>query len=240
MLKKLARLACAAVLLYGCVTPSGEGGLNEVLGGRSGPRPLGETELIAGLKEALRVGAGNAVQSTSRLDGYYRNPQIKIPLPENVRKAENLLRMAGLGDQVDAFEQSMNRAAEKAAPEAKALFVETIGQMTFADARRILKGRENEATLFFKEHTYQPLLQRFKPMVHTAMSEVGATRYYQTLHSKVRNIPMAGSMTLDLDQYVTQGALDGLFYMLAQEEAKIRRDPAARVTELLRRVFGAK
>lgn len=239
MLKKMILAACVAACLSGCVTPSGGGGLNDLLGGLSAARPLSEGEIVAGLKEALKVGTGNAVQLTSRLDGYYRNPQIRILLPENVRKAENLLRMAGLGGQVDAFEQSMNRAAERAAPEAKALFVDTIGRMTFADARRILKGRESEATLFFKEQTYQPLAQRFKPLVHNAMSEVGVTRYYQTLHNKIRNIPMADSMTPDLDQYVTQGALDGLFFMLAQEEARIRRDPAARVTELLKRVFGS-
>jgi hypothetical protein len=236
---KILLLTTLALLVGGCVTPSGNGGLNDILGGISSARPLGENEIIAGLKEALKVGTGNAVQLTSRVDGYYKHPQIKIPLPENVRKAENLLRMAGLGGQVDAFELSMNRAAEKAAPEARALFVDTIGRMSFADARKILKGRDNEATLFFKQNTYQPLTQRFKPLVHQAIAEVGVTRYYQTINTKIRNIPMADSFTLDLDQYVTQAALDGLFFMLAQEEAKIRRDPAARVTELLKRVFGA-
>ena len=240
MLKKMVGIACLAVLLSGCVTPAGDSGLNEILGGISGNRPLSEGEIIAGLKEALKVGTGNAVQLTSRLDGYYKHPSIRIPLPENVRKTENLLRLAGLGGQVDAFELSMNRAAEKAAPEARALFFDTIGRMTFADARKILKGRDDEATLFFKEKTYHPLTQRFKPLVHQAMSEVGVTRYYQTLHTKIRNIPMADSFALDLDQYVTQAALDGLFFMLAQEEAKIRRDPAARVTELLKRVFGGR
>jgi len=141
-----------------------------------------------------------------------------------------------MGAQVDAFELSMNRAAERAAPEAKALFVETIKQMTFADARQILNGRENEATLYFKDKTYQSLSQRFKPLVHTAMSEVGVTHYYQRMTAGLSGLAVGDS--LDLDRYVTGKALDGLFVMLAQEEAKIRNDPAARVTDLLKHVFG--
>ncbi len=202
-------------------------------------QPLTQNEIIAGLKQALEVGTGNAVALTSKTDGYFKNPQIKIPLPEQVRKAEDLLRTVGLGDQVTAFEKSMNRAAERAAPEAKALFVTAIKQMTFADAKKILQGRENEATLYFEEKTSAPLAQRFKPIVHSAMSEVGVTRYYQSIESKLRVLPLGGSLNLDLDQYVTGKALDGLFFMVAQEEAKIRKDPAARVTELLKRVFGA-
>jgi hypothetical protein len=239
MLKNLVLVASLALLVCGCVTPSGNGGLGDILGGISGPKPLGENEIVAGLKEALRIGTANAVQLASRVDGYYKHPQIKIPVPENVRKAETLLRMAGLGDQVDAFERSMNRAAEKAAPAARDLFIDTIGRMTFADARKILKGRDNEATRFFKERTYEPLEQRFRPLVHQAMAEVGVTRYYQVLNANLRNMPLADSLTIDLDQYVTRAALDGLFFMLAQEEARIRRDPAARVTELLKRVFGS-
>jgi hypothetical protein len=232
-------VAGLVLLLLGCVTTSGQGELNDLLGALSDGKPLSDGDIIAGLKEALKVGTGNAVGLTSKVDGYFKNPKIKIPLPENVRKVEELMRLAGFGEQVEAFELSMNRAAERAAPEAQALFIDTVGKMTFADARKILKGRENEATLYFKEKTYQPLAQRFKPLVHQAMSEVGVTRYYQTLNAKIRNIPMTESLNMDIDQYVTQGALDGLFYMLAQEEAKIRKDPAARVTELLKRVFGS-
>jgi hypothetical protein len=136
---------------------------------------------------------------------------------------------------VDAFELSMNRAAERAAPEARALFVQTIKQMSFADARKILNGRDNEATLYFRDKTYLHLTQRFKPLVHAAMSEVGVTSAYQKLTAGLSGLRTSDA--LDLDQYVTVKALDGLFFMLAQEEARIRSDPAARVTDLLKRVF---
>jgi hypothetical protein len=217
----------------------GLGGMMDQVAQMQSGRPLTQNEIVAGLKQALEVGTGHAVALTSKTDGYFMNPQIKIPLPEQVRKAEDLLRTVGLGEQVSAFEKSMNRAAERAAPEAKALFITAIQQMTFADAKKILQGQENEATLYFKEKTSQPLAQRFNPIVHDAMSQVGVTRYYQSIESKLRVLPLSGQ-SLDLDQYVTQKALDGLFFMLAQEEAKIRKDPAARVTELLKRVFGAR
>ena len=176
----------------------------------------------------------------SKVNGYYKNPKIKIPLPKAVRKVEKVLRAVGYGPQVDAFELSMNRAAEKAAPKAKAMFWDAIKQMTFSDARKILKGRDNEATLYFKDRTSHKLSQLFKPIVHKAMSTVGVTRKYQELDAKVRSMPLGKDVSFDLDEYVTNGALEGLFYMLAKEERKIRKDPAARVTKLLKEVFGIK
>jgi hypothetical protein len=227
-----------AVTVFAC-----QGGMDGVLGQVArelqASQGLGQSDIVAGLKEALRVGTENAVDVTSKFNGYYSNPEIKIPLPENLRKVDNVLRMAGMGQQVTSFEQSMNRAAERAAPEAKALFVGAIKQMTFADAKKILNGRENEATLFFKDKTYHALGQRFEPLVHNAMAEVGVTRSYQTLEDKIRVLPVKGLMDFNLDQYVTDKALDGLFVMLAQEEAKIRTDPAARVTDILKKVFGS-
>jgi hypothetical protein len=178
------------------------------------------------------------LETVSRVGGYYDNPKIRIPLPETVQNVEQFIRMAGYGPQLDAFELSMNRAAERAAPEAKAIFWDAITQMTFSDARRILQGRGNEATLYFKDKTYQRLGQIFEPIVHNAMSQVGVTHKYQQLEEGVRGLPLVGGMSFDLDKYVTDGALEGLFYMLAREERKIRRDPAARVTELLKEVFG--
>ena len=201
---------------------------------------LTEGEIVKGLKEALEIGTDNAVKMVSRKNGYYDNPEIRIPLPESVRKVETVLRGVGFGSQVDAFDLSMNRAAEQAAPEAKALFVETIKQMSFADARKILEGEDNAATLYFKEKTEKQLSQTFKPIVHSSMSEVGVTRSYQDLNTKVQSIPFAGNINMDLDQYVTDRALDGLFLMLAEEERKIRQDPVARVTDLLKEVFGGK
>lgn len=201
---------------------------------------LSEEKIIEGLKEALEIGTGNAVKIVSRVDGYYGNPKIKIPLPAPVQKAEKVLRTVGFGPKLDDFLLSMNRAAEKAAPEAKSLFWEAIKKMSFDDARKILNGKENEATLYFEDKTRNKLVTLFKPIVNTSMSRVGVTNYYQQLDAKVRSIPFTESFRFDLDQYVTDRALDGLFFMLAEEERKIRKDPAARVTDLLKEVFGSK
>lgn len=199
--------------------------------------PLNESEIIKGLKEALQIGTGNAVEMVSKIDGYYKNPNIRIPLPEQVRKMEMLIRAAGFGSQVDTFELSMNRAAEKAAPEAKIIFWDVIKQMSISDARKILNGRDNEATLYFQDKTSAKLREIFKPIVNKAMSEVGVTHAYQDLNAKIKTIPFAESLSFDLDQYVTDQAMGGLFFMLAEEEAKIRRDPKARITDLLKKVF---
>lgn len=209
-------------------------GLQQAVGLGGGPS---ETKIIDGLKEALQVGTKNAVEVVSKVGGYAENPQIRIPLPGAVQQVEQIIRTAGFGEQLDAFEMSMNRAAEKAAPQAKAIFSDAIKAMTISDAATILKGRENEATLYFKDKTHDPLSQVFKPIIREAMSGVGVTRKFQALNDMVRTLPFVQQFTFDLDQYVNDRALDGLFWMLAQEEKKIRQDPAARVTDLLKEVF---
>lgn len=201
---------------------------------------LSDSKIVDGLKEALEIGTGNAVETVSQVGGYYNNPQIKIPLPGPVQKVEKILRTAGYGAQLDAFELSMNKAAETAAPQAKGIFWDAIKKMNIADARKILEGREDEATLYFKDKTYDQLSETFKPIVHTTMSEVGVTRRFQELNESASSVPFAGGFSFDLDKYVTEGGLDGLFHTLAQEEKKIRQDPAARVTDLLKEVFGGK
>ena len=201
---------------------------------------LTDSKIVQGLKEALEIGTENAVEEVSQLDGYYKNPDIKIPLPKAVQKVEMVMKAMGYGPEVDAFSRSMNRAAERAAPEAKALFWDAIKAMTFEDAHTILKGRDNEATLYFEDKTRDKLHQLFMPIVHSAMEEIGVTRTYQEVHKKLSAIPFADRLNVDLDEYVTEKALDGLFYMVAEEERKIRKDPAARVTRLLKDVFGGK
>ncbi|MDY0375072.1 MAG: DUF4197 domain-containing protein [Desulfobacterium sp.] len=201
------------------------------------PSDLSDDTIIKGLKEALAVGAEKAVDLVSQSDGYYKNPAIKIPLPPAVQKIETVLRSMGLAEQVDQFEMSMNRAAEQAAPQATALFVDAVKEMSFSDARKILNGRQNEATLYFKERTQDKLSELFKPVVHKSMAEVGVTRNFQELSAKASTIPFAGTLDLDPDTYVTAKALDGLFLMVEKEEEKIRQNPTARVTDLLKTVF---
>ena len=232
-------LVAAFVMLQGPLADAKLGDILKGLKGVVGGQGLSEARIVDGLKEALTIGTSNAVTVVSRVDGYYGNPKIRIPLPENVQKAESILRTLGYGRKVDEFELSMNRAAEHAAPEAKALFVDAIKQMSIADARKILEGRDNEATLYFKDKTHQKLEEIFKPIVRSSMSAVGVTSAYQSLDAKVRTVPFAERWTFDLDQYVTDKSLDGVFLMVAEEERKIRTNPAARVTDLLRDVFGS-
>jgi hypothetical protein len=210
-------------------------GVQKMLGTQS---ELSEDKITAGLKEALQIGTRNAVQIVSKKGGFYDNPKIRIPLPEPIQKVEALARAGGFGKQIDEFEMSMNTAAEKAAPQAKAIFWDAIKQMTFSDARKILNGRQDEATLYFKDKTYDRLSELFRPVIHQSMSKFGVTQKYQTLEQMVAGIPVLGGERFNLDRYVDEKALDGLFYMLAQQEKKIREDPAARVTELLKEVFG--
>ena len=207
----------------------------KALGGSAGG--LSNDEITAGLKEALQVGTEKAVGLVSQPDGFYKNPAIKIPLPESVQKVEKLLRTAGYGEKVDAFELSMNRAAERAAPEAKSIFWDAITNMNFDDAQKILNGRDNEATLYFEDKTSTRLQEVFKPIVKDAMGQVGVTRSYQELNEKITSLPFGKSASFDIDQYVTDGALQGLFKMLAEQERQIRTQPAARVTDLLQKVF---
>ena len=229
--------------LSAVAVPSAAGGwkdyIKDVQKALNGGESITEVDIIKGLKEALHIGTDKAIQGVSKINGYYKNSKIKIPLPKTVQKVEKPLRVAGYGAQVDSFEMSMNRAAEKAAPKAKSLFWDAIKAMTFSDAKKILKGRESEATLYFKGKTFDRLQNIFEPIVYKTMSQVGVTRRFQDLNAKVKKIPFAERLSFDLDQYVTGRALDGLFLMLAKEEAKIRQDPAARVTDLLKRVFGS-
>lgn len=191
-----------------------------------------------GLKEALSIGIENTVQILGRPDGYFRNELIKILLPPQFKTVERAMRLAGMSGLLDQFVQSMNRAAEAAAPFAKDIFVSAIKQITFDDARRILTGSDTAATEFFQTKTSSKLGELFKPVVQKAMSEVGVTNQYQILTSRLKMIPFVKAESLDLDQYVVDQAMKGLFFTLGEEEKKIRTNPAARVTSLLREVFG--
>lgn len=198
-----------------------------------------QTTIASGLKEALTVGTGNAVTSVSKTDGYFGNKMIKILMPEKIQTAANALGKLGYEKQVDDFVLSMNRAAEKAAPKAKEIFVDAIKQMTIDDAKKILNGGNTAATDYFKSKTSKKIFETFKPIVSSSMNEVGVTKAYNDMMGKyTSSVPFSKKESLDLNTYVTNKASDGLFYMVGQEEIKIRTDPAARVTDLLKNVFG--
>ena len=207
------------------------------VGQKSGP---GNDQIVAGLKEALSIGTGNAVAATSKTDGYFGNRAIKILMPDKIQKVADVLGKVGYQKEVDDFVLSMNRAAEKAAPQAKAIFISAIRQMTVEDARKILGGGDTAATEYFKAKTSGKLYESFRPIVSSSMNEAGTTRSYKEMMGKYSSLPFASAESLDLDRYVTNKSLDGLFFLVGQEEIKIRKDPAARVTDLLKSVFGGK
>ncbi len=204
---------------------------------RESNKELDTDTIVAGLKEALNVGAKNGVSTVSKVDGYFGNALIKIPMPDKLEKIERTLRRYGFQKEVDQFVLSMNRAAEKAAPQALSFFVGAIKEMTIPDAVKILRGKDTEATDFLRSKTYDKIYTSFKPPIATAMNDVGVTRSFKEMMDKARRIPLLKKESVDLDHYVTSKALDGLFVMVAQEEKKIRKDPAARVTDLLKKVF---
>jgi len=209
----------------------------EIPQGSTAAKGLDESTIVSGLKESLSIGAKNAVGLVSRPNGYFGNDAIKIILPDKVRQTAELLGKLGYQKQVDEFIQSMNRAAEKAAPKAASPFAAAIREMSIEDARKILAGNNRAATDYFQAKTTAQLYDAFKPTIAASMNEVGVTRAYQTLLGKLPTLSLVKPDYIDLDHYVTQKALDGLFQMIAEEEAKIRTNPLARTTDLLKKVF---
>jgi hypothetical protein len=199
---------------------------------------LDEQTVVAGLKEALRVGGDRTVAATSKVNGYLGNALIRIALPPSFVQPANTLRRVGFAEQVDELEVAMNRAAEKAAGEARAVLWNAVRGMSIADGFKILRGGDSAATDYFRQHTAASLHKRFQPIVHAKMEEVGLVRLYGSLGEAYLSMPFTKKSDLvDMDQYVTDRALHGLFLVLAQEEKRIREDPLARTTELLRKVF---
>lgn len=196
--------------------------------------------LAAGLKEALAKGTERAIETAATSGGFSDNAQIRIPMPAPLDTASSMLRGIGLGRQVDEFEQSMNRAAEQAAPHAEEIILQAIRDMTIEDARGILVGPADGATRFLRRRAGEPIAEAFRPIVAESMQETGVTRAYTELTEQVgTRVPGISALDqLDLNEYVTREALDGLFVLLAEEERRIRENPVARTTELLEKVFG--
>lgn len=200
---------------------------------------LTETEISQGLKEALRVGTDSSSYNAHKLDGYFKNAEIKIPFPPEAKNAETLLRAAFLGSLVDAVVLKLNRAAEDAADDAKGIFIDAITKMTIVDALNILNGANNAATTYLRSKTYDSLKIIFKPQIQTSLASVGATTAWTSLTTSYNGLPLGGDpINTDLADYATTKALDGLFVLVAEEELKIRTDPIARVTAILQKVFG--
>jgi hypothetical protein len=199
---------------------------------------LSEDEVGAGLKEALTQGVEKGVAQLSQADGYFKDPQIKIPMPDEAVKVEEKLRSLGQGEKVDEAILSMNRAAEDAASSAKDLFVAAIKGMTITDAMNILKGDDDAATSYLRKSTNSALIEKFRPIIKVSLDKVGATKHWETVFSTYNKVPFVAKVNPDLEEYVTEKAITGLFIQVAKEELQIRKDPAARATDLLKKVFG--
>jgi hypothetical protein len=229
-----------AFFLSACTTAQINQTIGEVNKALGSEQPLTTAEVGEGLKEALINGISKGSDQVSQLDGYFKNPQIKIPFPPDVQKVEKTLRDIGLGSEVDKFVMTLNRGAEDAAKEAKPIFISAIKSMTIQDAWAILKGEDNAATEYLRKTTSSQLKEKFKPVIQSSLNKVNATKYYGELVTRYNKIPLVEKVNPNLDDYATDKAVDGLFVMIAKEEKNIRQDPVARTTELLKKVFGYK
>lgn len=205
-------------------------------------QPLSNAEVVDGLKEALRVGTERSVNSAGALDGFWKNPTIRIPFPPEAQQVRSTLLDLGIRKPVEDFELTLNRAAEQASKEAVPVFVEAITSMSIADGFALLRGGENAATNYLREKTSTALRAKFTPVVERATAQVSLTNYWRPVASAYNTATLitgGKAVDPDLNAYVTTKAMDGLFLLLADEEKKIRQDPLARTTELLRKVFAA-
>ena len=231
---KILPLIFLAALLWGCTATD----LNKILQGAS-EASLSNEDVGNGLKEALVMGISNGADDASKQDGFFKNEMIRIALPEEFRQVEGRMRQLGLGSEVDKVLMAINRGAENAATEAKPIFINAIRQLTIKDAFSILKGQPDAATTYLRSTTSEELTSLFQPKVQESLNQVGATRYYTDLVKAYNSIPTVKKLNPDLNAYVTEKALDGLFLLIAEEEKSIRENPLERTTALMKRVFAA-
>lgn len=201
---------------------------------------LSDTEISDAFRQALRLGAENVVQQLGRTDGFNSDPRVHIPLPDSLNRAKHLLDKVGMSAQMVDLELKLNRAAEAATPRAKALFLDAIGTMSFADIRGIYEGPADAATRYFRERMTPELSTQMHPIVTESLSQVGAIQTYDRVMGRYQTLPFVPDIKTDLSRHVIEKGMDGIFFYLAREEAAIRQDPARRTTELLQRVFGAR
>ena len=200
---------------------------------------LTQRDALAGLKAALERGSRTAVAELGRTDGFFGNPQVKIPLPESLERTEKLARRLGFSNEVDELVVAMNRAAEAAVPEARKLLLDSVKKMTVQDAKGILTGGDTAGTAYFRRTADKSLHDRFLPIVSTATEKVGVAQRYREFARPAAALGLLKTEHADLDEYVTQKALEGLYFMLGEEEKKIRKDPVGTGSAILRKVFGA-
>jgi hypothetical protein len=212
--------------------------LGDLAGEESGEAGLSADEIASGLKEALRVGTERVVTQLGQVGGFSADPAVHIPLPESLQTVKSTLGELGMDGLLADLEAKLNRAAEIATPKAKALFMDAISQMTLDDARAIYQGADDAATQYFRDKMSAPLAAEMRPVVDNCLAQVGAIETYDKLMARYRDLPLVPDIKADLTEYVVAEGSDGIFHYLAQEEAAIRQNPAARTTELLKKVFG--
>lgn len=240
MKNKLLFVAVCGMMIAGCTTQEILDDTKAILNSGTEQKGLTNDQVIAGLKEALTVGTGNSASKASAEDGFFKNPKIVLPFPPDAIKVKEKVEAAGFKPQVEKFELTLNRAAEEAAKEAKPIFVNAITGMTIQDGFNILKGADNAATQYLQDKTSAQLYDAFKPKVKTAIEKVQLTKYWEPIISKynmLTKLTGGDQINPDLEDYVTKRAMSGLFTLIAEEELKIRKDPVARVTDILKTVF---
>jgi len=245
------RLLAGSILFAICISGTSVSGgwmdqgkelLQQVPAGTSTVKPSGlsNTEIGAGLKEALTVGSERVVDQLGKPDGFNKDSNIHIPLPASLDKVQSALKVAGLSSMLDDLELRLNRAAEAATPKAKKLFVQAIQEMTLDDVQGIYNGPQDAATRYFQKKMSAPLTKEMQPVVQESLAQVGAVQSYDTVMGKYKTLPFVPDAKADLTGYVVDKGLAGIFHYIAVEEAAIRQNPAKRSTELLQRVFGSK
>lgn len=242
-MRKLILPAILLISLSSCAQQQNSGSdiLKKATGifGKKGGGGLSNEDIVAGLKEALSVGARNSSDKLSAVDGFFANAAIKVLMPEEAKKVESTLRSIGMGNLVDKAILSMNRAAEDASKSAAPIFVNAIKSMSIQDAVGILRGSDTAATSYLKTKTTASLTEAFRPVIEGALQKTDATKYWKDVFETYNKLPTTfNKVNTDLSAYVTSKALTGIFYQVALEEQKIRKDPAARVTDILKKVFG--
>lgn len=235
-MKKIASIILAITICTGYAQINVNNIINQV-GKNAGNNKLSNDEVVKGLKEALSVGTNNSTSKASKLNGFYGNSLIKIPFPPEAKQMETTLKKIGMSKQVDNFVMNLNRAAENAAKDAAPIFISAIKGMTISDGFTILKGGDNAATKYLQDKTTAQLRAQFMPVIKASLQKVQITKYWNPLVTNYNKVPGVKKQNPNLDDYVTKKAIEGLFKLIAAEELKIRKDPAARVTDILKKVF---